>query len=83
MNSVTILKLMVWYHMKNQNYHLMNKFLKIDLMLGLSRALVDRFISYLQVEGGTRWKITSKNVFLLDIQPPPLRYIIGIWTLKW
>ena len=48
-----------------------------DLMLGISIVLVDGFISDLQVERVTRWTITSKRCFLLDIQPPSLRYLLG------
>ena len=64
MPSVTILKSMVWYHMTNQNYHLMNKFTEIDLMLGISRYLVAGFISDLKVKGGKIWTITSEIFFL-------------------
>ena len=58
----------------------MNNFMEIDLIMGISRVLFDGFISYPPIEGGAIWKITPKGV-LLDIQPPPIRYIIGIWTL--
>ena len=50
--------------MANQNYHPMNNFMGIYLILGLSRVLVDGFISYPQIEGGKIWIITSKRVSL-------------------
>ena len=53
MPSVTILKFMVWSQILNQNYHLIKKFLVINLMLGISIYLVAGFISYPQIERGT------------------------------
>ena len=41
----------------------MNNFMEIDLIMGISRVLVDGFISYPPIEGGAIWKITPKGVF--------------------
>ena len=41
----------------------MNNFMEINVIMGLSRVLVDGFISYPPIEGGAIWKITPKRIF--------------------
>ena len=81
MPSVTILNFVVWFHMTNQNYHLMKKSVNVPNFGDLN---IFGCWFYIRPPGIRRNKMNNhvKKEGLLDIHPPPFRYIIGIWTLS-